>query len=61
MRMASGAGHDAMYMANRYPTAMLFVPSREGISHHPAEYTEPQDIALAAQVLRNTLARLANV
>lgn len=60
MRMASGAGHDAMYMASRYPTAMLFVPSREGISHHPAEYTAPQDIALAAKVLKNTLARLAN-
>lgn len=41
MRMASGAGHDAMYVASRYPTAMLFVPSREGISHHPAEYTAP--------------------
>lgn len=60
LRMASGAGHDAMYMAAHYPTAMIFAPSRAGISHHPDEYTAPQAIALALEVLATTLTRLAN-
>lgn len=59
MRMTSGAGHDAMYMAAHYPTAMIFAPSRAGISHHPDEFTAPQEIAQAAEVLAETLARLA--
>lgn len=60
MRMASGAGHDAMYMADRFPTAMIFAPSRAGISHHPDEFTAPEAIAQAIAVLTETLARLAN-
>ncbi|MEC5318643.1 Zn-dependent hydrolase [Brenneria populi subsp. brevivirga] len=59
-RMMSGAGHDAMYMAGKYPTAMIFAPSKNGISHHPDEYTSPQQIITAADVLKQTLARLAN-
>ncbi len=50
-RMPSGAGHDAQYMAPHVPSAMLFVPSIGGISHHWAEDTDPADLAMGLQVL----------
>jgi N-carbamoyl-L-amino-acid hydrolase len=50
-RMPSGAGHDAMNMAALCPMAMLFVPSQNGVSHSPDEYTAPQDCVNGAQVL----------
>jgi len=50
-RMPSGAGHDAQYMARKMPSAMLFVPSIGGISHHWAEDTAPQDLAMGLRVL----------
>ena len=50
-RMPSGAGHDAQYMARQMPAAMLFVPSIGGISHHWAEDTKPEDLAMGLQVL----------
>lgn len=50
-RMPSGAGHDAMNMAALCPMAMLFVPSRDGVSHSPDEYTAPEDCINGAQVL----------
>ena len=49
--LPSGAGHDAMAFRGRIPIAMLFVRSKDGISHNPAEYSSPQDIGLAAQIL----------
>ncbi len=48
---ASGALHDSAIVAPFLPTAMLFVSSRDGISHNPAEHSRVEDIALAAQVL----------
>lgn len=50
-RMPSGAGHDAQYMARQMPSAMLFVPSIGGISHHWAEDTGPADLAMGVRVL----------
>ena len=58
-RMPSGAGHDSQLMASRVPTAMVFVPSVEGRSHTPAEYTSPEDCARGASVLATALHRLA--
>jgi N-carbamoyl-L-amino-acid hydrolase len=55
--MPSGAGHDAQYMAKRMPSAMLFVPSIGGISHHWAEDTQPEDLALGCAVLADGAAR----
>ncbi|WP_052144775.1 Zn-dependent hydrolase [Halalkalibacter okhensis] len=52
MFMASGAGHDAMYMAKRWPAALIFVPSVNGISHHPDEFTEIDDIVNGMKVLK---------
>lgn len=57
--MTSGAGHDAQMMARLCPTAMIFVPSVGGISHNPAEHTEPAHLAAGADVLLHTLLELA--
>lgn len=48
--MVSGAAHDTMCVAERVPSAMLFVPCRDGISHHPDEEADPADAALAAEI-----------
>ncbi len=58
-RMTSGAGHDAMVMAARVPTAMLFLRSPGGISHHPAESVREEDVEAALEVGRKFLERLA--
>jgi allantoate deiminase len=50
-RLASGAGHDGTAMAKLCPIAMLFVRCRGGISHNPAEYAGPADMALAVAAL----------
>jgi N-carbamoyl-L-amino-acid hydrolase len=49
--LSSGAGHDAMHMARICPSGMIFVPSREGRSHCPEEYTSPEDLRVGAEVL----------
>jgi N-carbamoyl-L-amino-acid hydrolase len=48
--MPSGAGHDAQILSQLLPSAMLFVPSIGGISHHYAENTRDEDIVLGCQV-----------
>ena len=48
-RMASGAGHDAMIVARRMPTAMLFLRSPGGISHHPDETVLETDVSAALE------------
>ncbi|HET9610130.1 MAG TPA: Zn-dependent hydrolase [Acidimicrobiales bacterium] len=60
MRLPSGAGHDAQMLARTCPTGMVFVPSRGGISHNPAEHTEPEQLAAGAQVLADVLVDLAS-
>jgi beta-ureidopropionase / N-carbamoyl-L-amino-acid hydrolase len=50
-RMVSGAGHDAQLMARIAPSAMIFVPSVNGLSHNPAEYTAPDDLIAGANIL----------
>lgn len=57
-RMASGAGHDAAFMARIAPAAMIFVPSREGRSHCPEEWTDKDQCADGAAVLLETLLRV---
>ena len=54
-QMQSGAGHDAQEMAKIIPVGMIFVPSVNGISHSPKEYTFPEDMANGANVLLRTL------
>jgi N-carbamoyl-L-amino-acid hydrolase len=50
-RMISGAFHDALFVARVAPTAMIFVPCRDGISHNEAEYVEPADAINGARLL----------
>ncbi|MCH7778749.1 MAG: M20/M25/M40 family metallo-hydrolase, partial [Gemmatimonadetes bacterium] len=59
-RMPSGAGHDAQMFAPNCPSAMIFVPSRDGISHNVAEYTAPEDLRAGADVLLQVLLAKAN-
>jgi len=60
MRLPSGAGHDAMYMARVCPAGMIFVPCENGVSHNEAEYARPEDLAAGARVLTGALIELAN-
>jgi N-carbamoyl-L-amino-acid hydrolase len=57
--MISRAYHDCVFMAQVCPSAMIFVPSKDGISHRPDEYTSPEEIARGAQVLAGALRTLS--
>ncbi|MXP65775.1 Zn-dependent hydrolase [Roseomonas sp. M0104] len=59
LRMASGAFHDAQFLVPVCPTGMIFVPCRDGVSHHPAEYSRPDQLAAGTRVLAATLVDLA--
>lgn len=54
-RMPSGAGHDAQSFGPICPVGMIFVPSQDGVSHAPSEYTSPEQITAGANVLLRTL------
>jgi N-carbamoyl-L-amino-acid hydrolase len=56
--MPSGAGHDAQEVTNIAPVGMIFVPSKDGISHSPREYTSPEDMANGANVLLQTILKI---
>ena len=56
--LPSGAGHDAQEIANLCPVGMIFVPSVDGISHSPREFSKPEDITNGANVLLHTLLKL---
>jgi N-carbamoyl-L-amino-acid hydrolase len=58
-RLPSGAGHDAQMLARVAPSGMVFVPSVGGISHNPAEYTEPDHLVAGADVLLHVVLALA--
>ena len=60
MHMPSGAAHDAQFLAQKLPTAMLFVPSINGVSHHWTEDTSDEDIVLGAQVFAKAIALALN-
>jgi N-carbamoyl-L-amino-acid hydrolase len=57
-RVPSGAGHDAQSIAPIAPTGMIFIPSIDGISHSPDEYSGPEDLIAGVNVLLNTLLKL---
>ena len=59
MRMPSGAGHDAQMLARICPTAMIFVPSVNGLSHNIAELTMPGDLQAGTDVLLQVILELA--
>src|SRR5215204_836787 len=55
MAMHSGAAHDTMSIADRVPSAMVFIPCKDGISHSPEEDAEPADAALGAEIMLNAI------
>ncbi|KAH8682588.1 putative hydantoin utilization protein C [Xylariales sp. PMI_506] len=55
--MQSGAGHDSCNVSRRSPTAMIFTPTRNGMSHCPDEYCSPEDCVLGAQVMLGAVVR----
>ena len=59
MRMPSGAGHDAQMLARVCPSAMIFTPSVKGISHNPAEFTDPDDLVMGADILLQVMLSLS--
>ncbi len=57
-RMTSGAGHDAQMIARIAPAAMIFVPSKDGVSHNPKEYTSDQDLVAGANILLDVVQKI---
>ena len=57
-RMASGAAHDTVCVAPIVPSAMVFTPCRDGITHNPAESADPADAALAVEIVLNAMTAL---
>lgn len=59
MAIISGAAHDTMIVADRVPSAMIFVPCKDGLSHTPLEHADPADAALAVEVITRAMMSLA--
>jgi hydantoinase/carbamoylase family amidase len=57
-RMTSGAGHDSVCTSLHCPTAMIFVPCKDGVSHNPAEWCDLEDCARGADVLMHSVLRM---
>jgi hydantoinase/carbamoylase family amidase len=53
----SGAGHDSVFTSKRVPTSMIFVPCRDGLSHHPEEFCSAEDCATGASVILQAVVR----
>ena len=60
MQMVSRAYHDTLFIARVCPVGMIFIPSKDGISHRPDEYSKPEEIVAGVRVLAQTLRRLAS-
>ncbi|WP_345827218.1 allantoate amidohydrolase [Pantoea sp. BRR-3P] len=61
LSLPSGAGHDAIAIAERWPVGMLFVRNHRGISHHPAESVQADDVALGVQAYLQAVCDIARV
>jgi len=61
MPVVSGAGHDAVYLARVAPTAMIFVPCKDGISHNEVEDARPDHLEAGCNVLLQAMLRVAGV
>jgi acetylornithine deacetylase/succinyl-diaminopimelate desuccinylase-like protein len=57
-RMISGAGHDAQILSSMLDCAMIFIPSRDGISHNVTEYSTPEHVTAGANVLLGAVQNL---
>jgi N-carbamoyl-L-amino-acid hydrolase len=61
LEIVSGAGHDAVYIARVAPTAMIFVPCKDGISHNEIEDAKPDDLAAGCNVLLHAMLARAGI
>lgn len=61
LEIISGAGHDAVYVARTTPTAMIFIPCRDGVSHSPLEYAAPDHVEAGCDVLLQAAIETASV
>ena len=59
--LISGPVHDSLFVGRFAKNAMIFVPSKNGISHSPEEWTDYEEVAQGADVLANTLLKLSNM
>jgi N-carbamoyl-L-amino-acid hydrolase len=59
--IVSGAGHDAFPISRRVPAAMVFIPCRNGVSHHPAEFAEPDHVRAGCDVLLHAVLQKAGI
>ena len=60
MRLPSGAGHDSLEIGQQLPTVMVFVPSKDGRSHTPVEFSKYSDLAKASVLMTDLIAELLN-
>lgn len=60
MHLISGAYHDSLFLGELCPIAMIFVPSKKGISHSPEEWTDYDKLADATLILKDVLLKLAD-
>lgn len=60
MELNSGAGHDVMNLAKRWPCGLLFIPCRNGVSHHPSEHADSEDLLKGTKVLAEYLKQAAS-
>ncbi len=58
--MESGAGHDVMNMAKKWPSGLIFIPCRDGLSHHPNEYASLEDLHMGVEILSEYISREAS-
>jgi len=49
--MESGAGHDVMNMSRKWPSGLVFIKCRDGVSHHPEEYASLEDLSIGVEIL----------
>jgi acetylornithine deacetylase/succinyl-diaminopimelate desuccinylase-like protein len=49
--MESGAGHDVMNMAKKWPSGLIFIPCRDGLSHHPQEFASLEDLRMGVEII----------
>jgi N-carbamoyl-L-amino-acid hydrolase len=58
MNIVSGAGHDAVFVSDVVPTAMIFIPCKDGISHNEIEFASKEDIEKGCNILLHTILKL---
>lgn len=58
MSIPSGANHDANSLVNNMEVGMVFVPSKDGLSHHPEEFTSVEDIKVGSEIMLEVIANL---